>query len=269
MKKIITLLMSLLLVFTLVACSNNNNSNNEANTNDQPANLLDKINAEGKMVIATESMWAPYTYEDENGNLTGYDVEVARAICEKLGVEAEFVIGEFDGFLMGLDNGVYDTIFNCIDITDERKAKYDFTDPYINTTVVLIVPETNEDIKSFEDLAGKVTTNTVTSSYAGTAESYGATVAGANTFEETINLVLQGRADATINSKGSFDDYMAVHPETPLKIVDSYTTYAGAPVKKGETELLIAMNTALADLKAEGKLKELSIQFFGEDITGE
>lgn len=269
MKKIITLLMSLLLILSLVACSNNNSSNNEPATTDKPANQLEAIKAAGKMVIATEGMWAPYTYEDDNGNLTGYDVEVARAICEKLGVEAEFVTGDFDGFLIGLDNGVYDSVFNCIDVTEERQAKYDFSDPYINSTVVLIVADTNEEIKSFEDLNGKTTTNTVTSSYAGTAEEYGATVVGANTFEETINLVLQGRADATINSQGSFDDYMAVHPETPLKAVDSYVTYAAAPLRKGEVELRDAINVALAELKAEGKLTELSKQFFNEDVSGE
>ena len=125
-----------------------------------------------------------------------------------------------------------------------------------------------EEIKSFEDLNGKTTTNTITSSYAGTAQEYGATVIGANTFEETINLVLQGRADATINSEGSFNDYMAVHPDTPLKAVASYTTYAAAPLRKGETELRDAINDALKQLKQEGKLTELSIKFFGEDVSG-
>ena len=268
MKKIITLLISLFMIITLASCSKGNSSNNEP-TNNEPSNQLEKILQKGEMVIATESMWAPYTYEDENGNLTGYDVEVARAICEKLGVEAHFEIGDFDGFLIGLDNGIYDSVFNCIDITEERKAKYDFSDAYINSTVVLIVSSDNDEITGFDDLAGKTTTNTVTSSYAATAQEYGAEILGANTFEETINLVLQGRADATLNSKGSFDDYMSVHPDTQLKVVDSYTTYAGAPIRKNETELLEAINKALAELKAEGKLTELSMQFFGEDVSGQ
>ena len=267
MKKIITLLISLLLIVGLTACSNS--SNNSQPENNQPANELEKIKQAGEMLIATEGMWAPYTYEDDNGYLTGYDVEVARAICEKLGVEAHFETGDFDGFLIGLENGVYDSVFNCIDVTEERALKYDFSDPYINSTVVLIVANDNEDIKSFADLQGKTTTNTVTSSYAATAEEYGASVLGANTFQETIDLVLQGRVDATINSQGSFDDYMAVHPDTPLKVVDSFVSYAAAPLRKGETELKDAINKALAELKAEGKLSELSIQFFGEDVTGE
>ena len=267
MKKLITLLLSVLVVVSLTACNNKNEG--EPTVDDQPQNLLEKVKTNGKMVVATEGTWAPYTYVDEAGNLTGYDVEVARAVAEKLGVEAEFVTGDFDGFLIGLDNGVYDAVFNCIDVTEERAAKYDFSDPYINSTVVLITSADNDQINSFDDLQGKTTTNTITSSYAATAEEYGATVIGANTFEETINLVLQGRADATLNSQGSYDDYMAVHSDTQLKVVDSFVSYAAVPVKKGEDAFKDAINIALAELKAEGKLSELSMQFFGEDVTGE
>lgn len=267
MKKIITLLLSLLLAVSLSACNNKNEG--ESTSDNQPQNLLEKVKSNGKMVVATEGTWAPYTYVDDNGNLTGYDVEVARAVAGKLGVEAEFVTGDFDGFLIGLDNGVYDAVFNCIDVTEERAAKYDFSDPYINSTVVLITKADNDAINSFDDLDGKTTTNTITSSYAATAEECGATVLGANTFEETINLVLQGRADATLNSQGSYDDYISVHGDTPLKIVDSFVSYAAVPVKKGEDAFVEAINNALKELKADGTLSKLSIQFFDEDVTGE
>ncbi|MBR5755538.1 MAG: transporter substrate-binding domain-containing protein [Erysipelotrichaceae bacterium] len=266
MKKIITLLFCVFMILGLASCRKNQG---EPVTNDEPQSLLEKIRMEGKIVIATEGTWAPYTYVDESGNLTGYDVEVARAVADRLGVEAEFVTGDFDGFLIGLDNGVYDAVFNDIDVTEERAAKYDFSDPYINSTVVLIVPEDNTTITSFADLEGKTTTNTITSSYAATAEECGATVLGANTFEETINLVLQGRADATLNSLGSFNDYMSVHPDEKLKVVDSFVSYAAVPLRKGEPELLEAINKALADLKADGYLSKLSYEFFGEDVTGD
>lgn len=266
MKKIITLLSVLMLIMSLGACSGSDNGNSA-----ESKDLLARIKERGTIIIATEGTWAPYTYVDTNNELTGYDVEVARAIAEKLGVQAEFATGDFDGFLIGLDNGTYDAVFNCIDVTEERAAKYDFSDPYINSTVVLIVAEDNEEITSFDDLAGKTTTNTITSSYAATAEECGATVLGANTFEETINLVLQGRADATLNSLGSFNDYIAVHPDTPLKIVDSFVSYAAVPLKKGEdtATLLEAINQAMAELKADGTLSQLSIRFFDEDVTGE
>lgn len=266
MKKIIALLLSILLVVSLSAC---NKKLDEPVVEGMPVSVLEKIKTSGKMIVATEGTWAPYTYVDESGNLTGYDVEVARAVAQKIGVEAEFVTGDFDGFLIGLDNGVYDAVFNCIDVTEERAAKYDFSDPYINSTVVLITSVDNDQINGFDDLNGKTTTNTITSSYAATAEEYGANVIGANTFEETINLVLQGRADATLNSQGSYDDYMAVHPDTKLKIVDSFVSYAAVPVKKGEESFKDAINKALAELKADGTLSKLSIQFFDEDVTGQ
>ena len=266
MKKIITMLISLMLIFGLAACTSTEDSKPSET---EPANLLEKIQKEGKMVIATEGTWAPYTYVDDSGNLTGYDVEVARAVAEKLGVTAEFVTGDFDGFLIGLDTGKFDAVFNCIDVTEERAAKYDFSDPYINSTVVLIVAADNDEIKGFDDLNGKTTTNTITSSYAGAAEEYGATVTPANTFEETIDLVLQGRADATLNSQGSYDDYMAVHSDAQLKVVDSFVTSAAVPIRKGETELKDAINKALSELKADGTLTKLSMQFFAEDVSGQ
>ena len=271
MKKVVKLLLALMLSIVLFGCSSSTPSGNNGSTDqDETLDALGRIQAAGKMVIATEGTWAPYTYVDGNGNLTGYDVEVARAVAGKLGVEAEFVTGDFDGFLIGLDNGIYDMVFNCIDITEARQEKYDFSDAYINTTVVLIVKEDNEEITSFDDLEGKTTTNTITSSYAATAEECGATVLGATTFEETIELVLQGRADATLNSRGSYDDYMSVHPDTALKIVDSYTTYAGAPMKKGDdtASLREAVNKALSELREDGTLTKLSMQFFEEDVSG-
>ena len=268
MKKIITLLLSILVVFSLVACAKKDSG--EEVVDGKPVSILEKIKISGKMIIATEGTWAPYTYVDDAGNLTGYDVEVARAVAEKMGVEAEFVTGDFDGFLIGLDNGTYDAVFNCIDVTPERSEKYYFSDPYINSTVVLIVAEENEEIKTFADVDGKTTTNTITSSYAGVAEEYGATVVGANTFEETINLVLQGRADATINSQGSYDDYMKVHPDTKLKVVDSFVSYAAVPIVKNDNSqaLVDKINKALSELKAECTLTKLSQQFFNEDISG-
>ncbi len=268
MKKALKVVLVLLLSILVIGCSQK-----ETPADDTPVaekDALARIQEKGKMVIATEGMWAPYTYEDANGTLTGYDVEVARAVCAKLGVEAEFVTGDFDGFLIGLDNGTYDAVFNCIDVTEERAAKYDFTDPYINSVVALIVRNDNEEIKSFEDLSGKTTTNTITSSYAATAEEYGATVLGAATLEETLNIVVNGRADATLNSEGSFNDYMKVHADTPLKIVDSFTSYAAVPLKKGDdtASLREAINKALGELKADGTLTELSMKFFEADMSG-
>lgn len=94
---------------------------------------LARIQEKGEIVIATEGTWAPWTYTDENGNLVGFDVEIATAIAEKLGVKATFVTVEWDGILAGIDSGRYDIAANGIDVTEQRSEKYNFSTPMPST----------------------------------------------------------------------------------------------------------------------------------------
>ncbi|MBR2578125.1 MAG: transporter substrate-binding domain-containing protein [Erysipelotrichaceae bacterium] len=234
------------------------------------ASHMDKIRADGKVVIATEGMWEPWTYVDENGDLTGYDVELGKKIAEKLGVEAEFVTGDFTGFLSGLDNGQYDLVINGIDVTDERKEKYDFSETYAYAVSYLIVKGDNEDIKSLEDLNGKKLTNSLGSSYANLGESYGATNVGGDTFADTINNILNGYADASINSADTYGLYIKEHPDADVKVVATIDPLDVAiPFVKGEynDSFREAVNEVIREMKASGELSALSVQFFGTDIT--
>ncbi|MCR5177774.1 MAG: transporter substrate-binding domain-containing protein [Lachnospiraceae bacterium] len=234
--------------------------------------LLTQVKERGTLVVAMEGQWAPWTYHDETDKLVGFDVEVAEGIAEKLGVKAEFVEGEWDGLFAGLDSGRYDMIANGVEITDERKEKYDFTIPYGYIKTSLIVSADNNEIKSFEDLKGKITTNSLASTYETIARSYGvADVLGVDTIDETMNLVLSGRADATLNANVSFYDYMNVHPDAALKEVAQTrdASMVSVPVRKGEEAFLEAVNKAIEDLRNEGRLSEISIKYFGSDISNE
>lgn len=232
---------------------------------------LSRIQASGKLVVATEGMWAPWTYHDENNVLVGFDVEVAQAIAEKLGVEASFIKCEWDGIFAGLDAKRYDIAANGVDVTPERAEKYDFSDPYCYNRTALVVRGDNEDIHTFEDLAGKRTANSINSTYMTLAESYGATVDGVDTLDQTIQLLLAGRCDATLNAEVSFYDYMTVHPEANLKIValTEDATLVAIPMRKGEDSatLRAAINEAIAALSADGTLSRISEKYFGSDIT--
>ena len=140
-------------------------------------------------------------------------VEVMQAIAAKLGVTATFAETEWDGIFAGLDSGRYDIAANGVEVTDERAQKYDFSTPYGYIRTALIVRGDNTDIQSFEDLKGKHTANSIASTYMTLAEGYGATAAGVDTLDQTIQMVLSGRADATLNAEVSFYDYMNVHPD--------------------------------------------------------
>lgn len=232
---------------------------------------LATIKTKGEIIIATEGTWAPWTYHDESGELVGFDVEVAKAIAEKLGVTATFAETEWDGIFAGLDAGRYDIAANGIEVTDERALKYDFTTPYGYIRTALIVRGDNEDILSFEDLNGKNTANSIASTYMTLAESYGATAVGVDTLDQTIQMVLSGRADATLNAEVSFYDYMSVHPDANLKVValTDEASLVSIPVRKEEASatLLEAINQAITELAEEGELTRISEKYFGKDIT--
>lgn len=266
-------------VLTLAGCSSNSGSSAAASgaassaASTGAADQLAAIQANGKLVVALEGAWQPWSYHDESDTLVGYDVEVSRAIAEKLGVVPEYVESDWDSLFAGLDAGRFDIVCNGVEVTDERAKTYDFTTPYGYIHTALAVRKDNEDIKSFEDLKGKTTANSLASTYMELAESYGATVQGIDTLEETIQLLTAGRIDATLNADVSFYDYLNVHPDADFKLVAQTedASHVAIPVRKGDdsASLLEAINTAIEELRADGTLKALGEKYFGQDISSE
>lgn len=290
-KKIFTLLLATLLIctFVLTGCAGQSNGQDESNNTasgqetvnpsdmsseaSDAEDLLTQIQERGEIVVAMEGTWAPWTYHNENDELVGYDVEVAQLIAEKLGVEVRFVEGEWDGLLAGLDDGRYDIMVNGVGITPERQEKYDFSTPYAFNRTAVIVNGDYDEIQTMEDLNGKRTANTISSTYATQAESYGAEVTGVDDLNQTIELLLSGRIDATLNAEVTFFDYVNAHPEADIKIAtySDEVEQVAIPVRKGEenASLLAAINQALEELAQSGQLSELSQKYFGTDISQE
>ncbi len=263
MKKLLTLLLCLFLATSFIFSS----GSSEKNSND----LLSAIEERGEIVIAMEGTWAPWTYHDENDNLVGYDVEVGELIAQRLGVEPHFIEGEWDGLLAGLDAGRYDIMINGVDITPERMAKYDFSTPYAYNKTAVIVSKDNNDINTLEDLNGKHTANTISSTYAELAERYGANVTGVDDLNQTFELLFSGRIDATLNAEVTYYDYIKVHPDANIKIavLAEDSTEVAIPMRKGsETAALKArIDEILNELADEGELSRLSEKYFGVDIS--
>ena len=264
-------------VLTLSGCSSNaSSSNSNSSSKSESAGAADQlaaIQASGKLIVALEGAWQPWSYHDESDTLVGYDVEVSRAIAEKLGVEPEYVESDWDSLFAGLDAGRYDMVCNVVEVTDERALTYDFTTPYGYIHTALAVKKDNDTIQTFEDLKGKTTANSLASTYMELAESYGATVQGIDTLEETLQLLTAGRIDATLNADVSFYDYLNVHPDADFKIVaqTEEASHVAIPLRKGDASatLLEAINNAIDELRADGTLKELSEKYFGQDISSE
>ena len=268
-KKLSMLLMTALTAVTVAGCgATAGGSTESAGSNDH----LARIKAAGKITIATEGVWAPFTYHDETTDeLVGFDVEIAAAIAKKLGVEPDFQEVAFDGGLTGVTTGTFDMMANGVDVTDDRKETYDFTHPYAYDHAVVVTLASNSDINSFDDLAGKTTANSAGSTYEAMGVVHGATCSNVDTIGETMTLVLNGTVDATINANTSAQDYFKTTGTTELKVAamdDEVTMYA-IPLAKGEDNdsLREAINQAISELRDDGTLAEISNKYFGTDIT--
>ena len=254
----------------LSGCGDKSSSEATPAATSSSQDLLDQIRAKGTIVIATEGTWSPWTFHDEKGNLTGYDIELGRLIAKHLGVKPQFVEGKWDGLLAGISSGRYDIMINGVDITPEREKAFSFTEPYAYNKTVVVTRTSDTAIQSMQDLKGKVTANTISSTYAEVAERYGAKVTGVDDLNQTFELLLSGRIDATLNAEVVFYDYKRVHPTAEVKIaaVSDEMTSVGIPLKKEGTEKLRQeINKALAELHQSGELSKLSQQFFGTDIS--
>jgi cystine transport system substrate-binding protein len=230
---------------------------------------LDAIKAAGVLKIGTEGTYAPFTYHDTDGKLTGFDVEIGEAVATKLGVKPEFLEGKWDGLIAGLDAQRYDVVINQVGITEERKQKYDFSQPYTASKAVLITRADDDSIKGFADLAGKKAAQSLTSNFGKLAVASGAELVGTDGFDQSIQLVLTGRADATVNDSLSFLDFKKKKPDAPVKIVaeQDNAEYSGIIFRKGDAELKAAIDKALVDIEADGTYEKISQKYFGANVS--
>lgn len=253
----------------LAACGSNDNADTaDTGSTENDADLLAEIQEEGTLVVGTEGTYPPFTFHDASGELTGFDVEIAREIAERLGVEAEFLETQWDAMFAGLDAERFDMVANQVGINDERKESYDFSDPYITSTAVLVVAEDNDEIQSFDDLEGKLSAQSLTSNYAEMATSYGAELEGVEGFNQAIELLNSGRVDATINDNLTVLDFQQQRPDASIKVVDESgdAAQSGLLFRQGNETLVEAANEALAEMIEDGTYEEISNKWFGENV---
>ena len=268
------LLIPLTLVALLSACGGDKSSNtaNSVGNAPAPANLYEELKANKVIRVGTEGTYAPFSYHDQKNNnvLTGFDVELAKEVFKRVGIEkVEFVEGPWDSLIAGIDANRYDAVVNQVGINPDRQAKYDFSNPYISSPLVAITREDDDSIKSMVDLKGKKSAQTVTSNFGKTAVKYGAEIVSTDGFAQSIDLLITGRADVTLNDRLSYLDFKQQKPDAKIKIAvtDSEPIYSGILVKKGSPELVAAINKALDEIKADGTYAKISNQFFGVDVS--
>jgi cystine transport system substrate-binding protein len=244
----------------------------DATADTSAAKSLSVIQDSGELVIGTEGTYQPFTYhEGGSGALTGYDVDVATAVAEKLDLTPTFEETQFDALLAGLDAGRFDLVANQISITDEREVSYDFSTPYTVSRGAVITAADDTSITSLADLEGKTTAQSQSSNFYTTAKDAGADVQVVEGWAQSVALLEQGRIDATVNDELTFLDYVKTNPDRAAGIKIAATTddvsRSALVTTKGSDDLVEAIDEALADLKADGTLAEISDRYFGQDVS--
>ncbi|TNM67667.1 amino acid ABC transporter substrate-binding protein [Streptomyces sp. NP160] len=225
----------------------------------------------GVLRVASEGTYSPFTYHDQadGGKLTGYDVDVITAVGQKMGMQVEFTDVTWDAIFAGLEAGRYDVIANQVTVNPERQALYDFSTPYTTSTGAIITRADDTSITSLQSLAGKTTAQSLTSNWAQVAKDAGADVEGVEGFAQAVTLLKQGRVDATVNDDLAALDYLKTTGDTSVKVAakTTDTSQQAFALAKG-SELTPKVDEALAELKADGTLAQISQKYFGEDVSG-
>jgi cystine transport system substrate-binding protein len=236
----------------------------------QAADLLDEVKARGSLRIACEGSYPPFNYKDEKGQLTGFDVEIARAIAAKLGVKPEFTTTEWSGILAGLQAGKYDVIVNQVAATDQRRQTFDFSAPYVMSYPQLIVrADETRKLDTAADLKGKKIGVGQGSNYAELAKGIdGAEVRTYPGAPEYLQDLATGRIDAAINDS-LLIPYLRAKTKLPVKAGATIgkAESNAIPFRKGNPKFKVAIDKALDEMKADGSYAKISTQWFERDVS--
>ena len=221
--------------------------------------------------VGTEGTYPPFTYVDpRTDQLTGYDIEVMRAVAREAGWRLRFVQSTFDAIFPALDADRIDVVANQVTINPERQAKYLFSTPYTYSRGVIVTAADDDSITTLEDLRGKTTAQSETSNWAGVARDAGAEVQSVEGFAQAAALVQQGRVDAIVNDNIAVLDYLSSTGSKQIKIAGeagSEVSRQSLAFRKSDPALRAEANRALASLRADGTLSKISDKYFGADVS--
>ena len=272
MKKLLSVLLAMSLGFAVVGCgstASNNNSSSEATTETGANNTT----SGEKIIIGLDDQFPPMGFRDENNEIVGFDIDLAKATGEKMGVDVEFQPIDWDSKELELNSGKIDLIWNGFSITDERKETMDFTEPYLDNKMIIIVNE-GSDIKTKADLAGKNVGIQDGSSAVDAVEKDDIhnDFSSMPTYDTNILALSDlevGRIDAVVADQVVIKYYLSQNPDKKFVILDDDfgSEVYGVAAKKGNTELINKLQTAFDELSEDGTSAEISKKWFGEDIV--
>ena len=255
----LTALLAALVAVVLAACSGGSGGGSD----------LASVKQAGVLRVATEGTYTPFSFHDPKTNaLTGYDVEVAKAVADKLGVKVEYVETPWDAIFAGLAADRYDAVVNQVTKNPERAGLYGLSSTYTWSEGVVAARADDASITSLAALKGKKSAQSLTSNWAKVAKDAGAQVESVEGFTQAVTLLKQSRVDATVNDSLAVLDYLKSTGDTTVKIAAKTGDVSEQVVatRKG-SDLVAAIDKALADLKADGTLAKISQKYFSADVS--
>ncbi|KDB08107.1 ABC-type transporter, periplasmic subunit family 3 [Burkholderia sp. lig30] len=242
-----------------------------AATSSHAADLLDTVKQAGVLRIALEGTYPPFDYRNGEGQLDGFDVDVAKAVAARLGVKPQFVTTEWSGIIAGLQAGKFDVIVNQVAITPARRQALDFSQPYVYSSAQLLQRENDSRaFKSLDDLKGKKVGVTMGSNYVDLVKTVPAidlqVYPGT---PENLRDLAAGRIDAAVNDRLMLG-YLIRNSHLPLRpgsVVPGGDDQMGIPFRKGNPKFAKAIDDAIESMKQDGTLKKISMQWFGADTS--
>lgn len=232
---------------------------------------LQQIKNHGALKVGLEGTYPPFSFVDESGKLTGFEVELAQALAKELGVKADIQPTKWDGILAALESKRLDVVINQVTISDERKKKYDFSVPYTVSGIQALTRKADAaSIAKPADLAGKKVGVGLGTNYEQWLKQ-NVPQADVRTYEDDptkfqdlmnkrIDVILVDRL-AALDTVKKTGDRLGVAGEAFSR------QEAGVTLRKDEPELLKAVDDALAKLRKDGTLAQLSQKWFGADVT--
>jgi polar amino acid transport system substrate-binding protein len=219
--------------------------------------------------VATDAVYAPFESLNERGEIVGFDIDVARAVAERAGLQVKFVNTPWEGMFNTVAQGDSDILVSAITITDERRQTVDFTEPYFDARQLIAV-RGDSTVTRFADLkALRVAVQTGTTGDEAATRLLGKTNDKLRRFESTPLALAElesGGVDAVVADNGVVAHYLTQHPGSRFKAVDDPTFVAeqyGLVVKKGRADLLAQLNQGLAAIRADGTLARIQARYFG------
>lgn len=233
---------------------------------------LQTIKDKGVINIGLEGTYPPFSFVDSDGKLTGFEVELSEALAKQLGVKAKVQPTKWDGILAALESKRLDVVVNQVTISEERKKKYDFSKPYTVSGIQALILKKKAaelNINAAADLAGKKVGVGLGTNYEQWVKQ-DVPKADVRTYEDDPSKfadLRNGRIDAILIDRLAALEYAQKAKDTELAGAAFSRLESGVALRKGEPELLDAINKALDALRADGTLTKLSEKYFGADVT--